>query len=79
MQNNLIVICGFSASGKDSITKYIADNYNYKMIMSHTSRPMRPNESEGNPYYFVTRKQFEEMLSNNTSLFSRWFININKK
>ena len=65
MQNNLIVICGFSASGKDKITKYISDNYNYKMILSHTSRPIRPNESEGNPYHFVTRKQFEEMLSNN--------------
>jgi len=65
MQNKLLVICGFSASGKDSITKYIADNYNYKMVISHTSRPMRPNESEGNPYCFITRQQFEEMLSKN--------------
>lgn len=66
MKNNkIIVICGFSASGKDSITKYISEKRNYKMIVSHTSRPMRPNESEGDPYYFITRKRFEEMINNN--------------
>lgn len=62
--NKVVVICGFSASGKDSITKYISDNYNFSMVISHTSRPIRPNESEGNPYYFVTRKQFEDMIHN---------------
>jgi guanylate kinase len=62
MRNRMIVICGLSASGKDSLSKYISENYNYKFIKSHTSRPMRVNESEDNPYYFVTREQFEEML-----------------
>lgn len=65
MQNKIIVICGFSSAGKDTITKYISDNYNYKMVISHTSRPMRPNESEGNLYHFVTRQQFEKILSDN--------------
>jgi len=65
MQNKIIVICGFSASGKDRISKYIANNYDYYEIISYTSRPIRPNESEGNPYHFITRKQFEEMLYNN--------------
>jgi len=65
MQNKIIVICGFSASGKDRISKYIANNYNYSEIISYTSRPMRINESEGNPYHFITRQQFEKMLSKN--------------
>ena len=64
VNNKVIVICGFSASGKDSITKYISDNYNYEMVISHTSRPIRSNESEGNPYHFIARKQFEEMINN---------------
>ena len=51
--------------GKDSIQKYISDNYNYQMVISHSSRPMRPNEDEGNPYYFITRKQFEDMIKQN--------------
>ena len=60
--NHLVVICAFSGAGKDTITKYISDNYNYSMVVSHTSRSMRPNESEGNPYHFITRKQFEDMI-----------------
>ena len=62
--NKIIVVCGFSASGKDSICKYISNKLNYKTIISHTSRPMRPNESEGNPYYFISKQQFEEMITN---------------
>ena len=64
MENKIIVICGFSSSGKDSITKYISDNYNYEMVISHTSRTIRPNESECNPYHFITRQQFEDMIAN---------------
>jgi len=63
MNNHILVIVGFSASGKDSIQKYISDNYNYKMVISHSSRPMRPSESEGNPYYFITKQQFEDMIA----------------
>jgi guanylate kinase len=62
MNNKIIVICGFAGSGKDTICKYISDNYDYKMIISTSSRPIRPNESEGNPYHFVSRETFEKMI-----------------
>ena len=62
MKNKILVIVGFSSAGKDKIQKYISDNYNYKMIISHTSRPMRPSESENNPYHFITKQQFEDMI-----------------
>lgn len=65
MNNRIIVVCGFSGAGKDKITKYLSDHYNYNFIISHSSRPMRLNESEGNPYYFVSRKHFEYMIDNN--------------
>jgi guanylate kinase len=64
MQNYIIVLAGFSGAGKDALTKYISENYNYSMVISHTSRPMRPNESECNPYYFISRNQFEQMIKN---------------
>jgi len=64
-KNIVIVLVGFSSSGKDTLSKYISDNYNYQMVISHSSRPMRPNEDEGNPYYFITRKQFEDMIKQN--------------
>ena len=63
--NHIVVICSFSGAGKDTLTKYISDNYNYEMVISHTSRPMRPSESENNPYHFITREQFEDMIVQN--------------
>jgi len=63
LKNKLVILAGYSSSGKDTITKYISDNYNYKMVISHTSRPMRPSESENNPYHFISRKQFEDMIA----------------
>lgn len=62
MNNKIIVICGFSGAGKDLIVKQISDNYPYKRIISTTSRPMRPNEAEGDAYNFVTRDEFEDMI-----------------
>lgn len=64
MNNNIIVISGFSSAGKDKIVSYIANKYPYKMVISTTSRPMRTNESEGNPYHFVSKEEFETMLNN---------------
>jgi guanylate kinase len=65
MENNIIVICGFSSSGKDTISKYLFKHHGYSMVISHTSRPMRPNESERNPYFFISKGQFENMIDNN--------------
>jgi len=62
LKNKIIVLAGFSASGKDSLCKYISDNYKYEMVISHTSRPIRPNESEENPYHFISKQQFENMI-----------------
>ena len=65
MNNHILVFCAPSGAGKDKICKYISDNYNYSMVISHTSRSMRPSESEGNPYYFISRQQFEQMIQEN--------------
>lgn len=59
MSSKIVVICGFSSSGKDSIANYISHKYKYQTITSTTSRPMRVNESEGEPYHFIRREQFE--------------------
>lgn len=65
MDNKIIVFCGFSSAGKDKISQYISEKLNYDFVISTTSRPMRPNESEGNPYHFITRQDFEIMIDNN--------------
>lgn len=63
-ENQIIVLCGKSSSGKDTLASYFKSQ-GYKFVISHTSRPMRENESEGNPYYFISDKKFKEMLERN--------------
>lgn len=60
--NKIIVLCGKSSAGKDKIAKYLSENHSYKFIVSTTSRPIRPNESQGNPYKFITRQEFEDKI-----------------
>jgi guanylate kinase len=55
---------GATCSGKDKIASYITENYeDFKMIVSTTSRPIRPKEKNGVEYYFVSREEFEKILN----------------
>lgn len=62
--NKVYVLSGFSASGKDSICKYISNKYNISTLISYTSRPIRPNEVDGIAYHFISKDQFKEMVAN---------------
>ncbi len=63
MKHNLVLLVAPSSSGKDSIAQLIKERLGYKFIISTTCRPVRPNESEGNPYHFVTYNEFKEMIA----------------
>ena len=63
----LVLISGPSGSGKTTIIKQIVrDHPEYIMAHSTTTRAMRlkDNESEGNPYHFVSDEEFTEMTLN---------------
>lgn len=64
--SKLFVISGLSGAGKDSVIdglKKIGLDFNW--VITTTTRPMRPGESEGHPYHFVSKEEFEEMIKNN--------------
>lgn len=61
MNNKIIVLCGKSACGKDTLANYFKEK-GYNFITSHTTRPLRENESQGNPYYFITNSEMEELI-----------------
>ena len=67
MKNKIIVITGKSSSGKDSLQNYLVSNYDFVNLVSHTTRPPRPNESNGFDYYFINKEDFINM--NNKNLF----------
>ncbi len=60
----VIVIVGESASGKTTAAKALED-YGYKRIVSYTSRPPREKETDGLDYFFLSQKEFLELLAEN--------------
>lgn len=60
----LIVISGFSGSGKGTIMKELLKRYdNYALSISATTRAPREGETDGREYFFKTREEFEKMIA----------------
>lgn len=59
----IFCIIGYTASGKDTISKELIKIFNGKLrfLVSHTTRPMRKQEKEGREYYFIDNKEFLRM------------------
>lgn len=60
---DIIVLCGFSCVGKDTVARQLEER-GYHFVVSTTTRPMREGESEGNPYRFTDNRTFELMIQN---------------
>ena len=69
-RGSLIVISGPSGCGKGTVlAEYLKDNRDHTWYsISCTSREMRPGDEEGVNYYFLSRKEFEEMIKNDEFL-----------
>jgi guanylate kinase len=48
----IVAIFGKSGSGKDTLISEFSKKYKLNIIKRLTSRPMRPHETQGNPYIF---------------------------
>lgn len=62
----LIVLSGFSGSGKGTIMKELMKKHSdvYALSISATTRAPRVGETDGIEYFFKTKEQFEEMIKN---------------
>ncbi len=62
----LIVVSGFSGSGKGTLMKKLISTYdNYALSISMTTRTPRPGERDGVEYFFTDREHFEEKIKQN--------------
>ena len=59
--NKLYAVLGPSGSGKSSLVEYAKKKTDIEEITSHTTRDMREGETEGNPYYFITEEEFNDI------------------
>ena len=60
MTKTIYLLIGPSGSGKTTLAQCFKD-LDIPEIKSHSTRPMRKGESEGSPYYFVNREQFDKI------------------
>ena len=63
-KGKLIVIAAPSGSGKTSIVKELIkdDSLNLSFSISATTRKPRPNEIDGEDYYFKSQDEFKELI-----------------
>ena len=77
----LIAICGKSASGKDTVAKwlqrYLVNGKRLRRTVSATTRPPREGEVDGVDYHFITLEEFVERAENGEMLewaeFRGWY------
>ena len=65
----VIVLSAPSGCGKGTILKEILDqSEDIRLSVSATTRSPRPGEEDGKDYFFLDRKEFEEMIQNGEML-----------
>lgn len=60
----MLVICGKSCTGKDTIVSALTDVFGFHRIVTYTTRPRRPGEEDGKDYHFVNLAKFQDMIDN---------------
>ncbi len=64
LRSNIFIISGPSGAGEDSVIEGLRKHFDIERIITTTTRQMRVGEAEGNPYYFISQKEFENKISN---------------
>jgi len=65
LAHHLIVISAPSGAGKTTICNQLLNrNENFRISVSATTRPPRPNEKNGVDYIFVSEEEFREKVDN---------------
>lgn len=61
--SKVFIISGPSGCGKDSIIQGLKkQGYKFKELTTTTTRPMRQGETQGHPYWFIEKKEFENLI-----------------
>jgi len=65
----LFVLSSPSGAGKTTLSrKLLAEDAQFTLSISATTRASRPGEVEGRDYFFVTQQRFDEMVANREML-----------
>lgn len=61
----IYVFSGLSGTGKTTIAKKVSKQLDIPMIVTYTTRPIRPGEADGIDYNFTNNEYFDKMKKDN--------------
>ncbi len=61
---HLFIISGPSGAGEDSIINALSERFPIERVITTTTRSPRARETNGNPYYFISKEAFEDGVHN---------------
>ncbi len=60
----IVVLSSPSGAGKTTLVKKIAQENNFKISISYTTRKPRTNEVNGKDYFFISEEEFKNLINN---------------
>ena len=60
----VVVLSSPSGAGKTTLVKKIAQENNFKISISYTTRKSRTNEANGKDYFFISEEEFKSLIKN---------------
>ena len=71
MKTRMVIVAAPSGAGKSSFVERLAlEEPRLHDVITYTTRQMRANESQGKPYFFIAREEFEKKRGEN--FFVEW-------
>ena len=64
----MVVLSSPSGAGKTTLVNLLSKKNKFFISISHTTRSPRPNETNGNDYFFVSDKEFKRLINNDEFL-----------
>ena len=64
----MVVLSSPSGAGKTTLVNLLSKKNKFFISISHTTRSPRPNETNGNDYFFVSDKEFKRLIKNDEFL-----------
>ncbi|PWG00045.1 AAA family ATPase [Levilactobacillus bambusae] len=59
-RGRVIVITGATGTGKTTVSDYLTKRFGIPQVITHTTRPPRPGETDGIDYYFESPESFQK-------------------
>lgn len=58
----ILIICGKTASGKNTVVNELVKKYGYRQIITYTNRPKRKAEEQDITYHFISEDEFKQKI-----------------